>query len=179
MRLIENRDAQFMLLGGFIIAIGLVITTVILNSVIFEGNMAIGAGTQRATLLAGNSEPSTRTRHAAPAFCIPLAMPWTALPAQTVPPADSTAARSALKTLPYRPRTNPSCSAFPFALRTDSILRTVAHIKLAANRSYSVPSFAMRRGSQIALNSRSPPCRRRNFPTGMVSRPRQLPFSPQ
>jgi hypothetical protein len=46
MRLIENRDAQFMLLGGFIIAIGLVITTVILNSVIFEGNMAIGAGTQ-------------------------------------------------------------------------------------------------------------------------------------
>ncbi|MCZ7402958.1 MAG: hypothetical protein O8C61_12115 [Candidatus Methanoperedens sp.] len=46
MGLIENRDAQFMLLGGFIIAIGLVITTVILNSVIFEGNMAIGAGTQ-------------------------------------------------------------------------------------------------------------------------------------
>jgi hypothetical protein len=44
MELIENRDAQFMLLAGFIIAIGLVITTVMLNSVIFEGNMAIGAG---------------------------------------------------------------------------------------------------------------------------------------
>lgn len=46
MGLIENRDAQFMLLAGFIIAIGLVITTVMLNSVIFEGNMAVGAGTE-------------------------------------------------------------------------------------------------------------------------------------
>lgn len=46
MGLIENRDAQFMLLAGFIIGIGLVITTVMLNSVIFEGNMAIGAGTE-------------------------------------------------------------------------------------------------------------------------------------
>ncbi|KCZ71766.1 hypothetical protein ANME2D_01821 [Candidatus Methanoperedens nitroreducens] len=46
MGIIENRDAQFMLLAGFIIAIGLVITTVLLNSVIFEGNMAIGAGTE-------------------------------------------------------------------------------------------------------------------------------------
>lgn len=43
MGLIGNRDAQFMLLAGFIIAIGLVITTVMLNSVIFEGNMAVGA----------------------------------------------------------------------------------------------------------------------------------------
>ncbi len=42
MGLIEHRDAQFMLLASFIIAIGLVITTVILNSVIFEGNIAIG-----------------------------------------------------------------------------------------------------------------------------------------
>lgn len=46
MGLIGNRDAQFMLLAGFIIAIGLVITTVMLNSVIFEGNMAVGAGTE-------------------------------------------------------------------------------------------------------------------------------------
>jgi hypothetical protein len=46
MGLIGNRDAQFMLLAGFIIGIGLVITTVMLNSVIFEGNMAVGAGTE-------------------------------------------------------------------------------------------------------------------------------------
>ncbi len=45
MELIENRDAQFMLLAGFIIAIGLVITTAMLNSIIFESNMAGGAGT--------------------------------------------------------------------------------------------------------------------------------------
>jgi hypothetical protein len=44
MKLIENRDAQFMLLGGFIIAIGLVITTVMLNNIIFQGNMAGEAG---------------------------------------------------------------------------------------------------------------------------------------
>jgi hypothetical protein len=44
MRTIENHDAQFMLLAGFIIAIGLVITTVILNSIIFERNIAVGAG---------------------------------------------------------------------------------------------------------------------------------------
>lgn len=46
MGIIDNRDAQFMLLAGFIISIGLVITTVILNSIIFEGNMAIGAGVE-------------------------------------------------------------------------------------------------------------------------------------
>jgi hypothetical protein len=45
MGILENRDAQFMLLAGFIIAIGLVITSVMLNSIIFEGNMAVGAGT--------------------------------------------------------------------------------------------------------------------------------------
>jgi hypothetical protein len=44
MGIIENRDAQFMLLGGFIIAIGLVITTVMLNNIIFQGNMAGEAG---------------------------------------------------------------------------------------------------------------------------------------
>jgi len=44
MNLIENRSAQFMLLAGFIIATGLVITTVILNSLIFEVNTAVGAG---------------------------------------------------------------------------------------------------------------------------------------
>lgn len=43
MGLIEDNDAQFMLLAGFLIAIGLVITTVMLNSIIFEGNMAIGS----------------------------------------------------------------------------------------------------------------------------------------
>ncbi|MCZ7357455.1 MAG: hypothetical protein O8C66_08025 [Candidatus Methanoperedens sp.] len=46
MGIIENRDAQFMLLASFIIAIGLVITTVMLGSVIFEFNMAIGAGNE-------------------------------------------------------------------------------------------------------------------------------------
>lgn len=44
MRLIQNSDAQFMLLAGFIIAIGLVITTVMFSSVIFAENMAIGEG---------------------------------------------------------------------------------------------------------------------------------------
>ncbi len=44
MKLIENRDAQFILLGGFIVAIGLVITTVMLNNIIFQGNMAGEAG---------------------------------------------------------------------------------------------------------------------------------------
>lgn len=44
MELIENRNAQFMLLASFIIAVGLVITTVILNSIIFEINTAVGAG---------------------------------------------------------------------------------------------------------------------------------------
>ncbi len=44
MELMNNRNAQFMLLAGFIIAIGLVITTVILNSIIFEINTAVGAG---------------------------------------------------------------------------------------------------------------------------------------
>ncbi len=44
MGLIDNRDAQFMLLAGFIIAIGLVITTVMLNNIIYQGNMAGEAG---------------------------------------------------------------------------------------------------------------------------------------
>jgi len=46
MGLIENRSAQFMLLAGFIIAIGLVITTVMLNNVIFQSNMAGEAGAE-------------------------------------------------------------------------------------------------------------------------------------
>ncbi len=46
MGITNNRDAQFMLLAGFIIAIGLVITTVILNSIIFEINTATGAGSE-------------------------------------------------------------------------------------------------------------------------------------
>lgn len=46
MGIIDNRDAQFMLLAGFIIAIGLVITTVMLNGIIFEGHMASEAGTE-------------------------------------------------------------------------------------------------------------------------------------
>ncbi len=44
MEIIENRDAQFMLLAGFIVAIGLVITTVMLSNIIFESNMAGEAG---------------------------------------------------------------------------------------------------------------------------------------
>lgn len=36
MGIIKNEDAQFMLLAGFIIAIGLVVTTVMLNNIIFE-----------------------------------------------------------------------------------------------------------------------------------------------
>ena len=44
MGLIHNNDAQFMLLAGFIISIGLVITTLMLNSIIFESNLAIDAG---------------------------------------------------------------------------------------------------------------------------------------
>lgn len=44
MGIIKNEDAQFMLLAGFIIAIGLVITTVMLNNIIFESNMAGEAG---------------------------------------------------------------------------------------------------------------------------------------
>ena len=46
MGLIENRDAQFMLLAGFIIGVGLVITTIMLNSIIFESNMAIEDGSE-------------------------------------------------------------------------------------------------------------------------------------
>lgn len=46
MEIIKNRDAQFMLLGGFIIAIGLVITTVLMTSIIFEINMALSVGTE-------------------------------------------------------------------------------------------------------------------------------------
>ncbi len=44
MGIIDNRDAQFMLLAGFIVAIGLVITTLMLNSIIFQGNTADEAG---------------------------------------------------------------------------------------------------------------------------------------
>lgn len=44
MGIIKNEDAQFMLLAGFIIAIGLVVTTVMLNNIIFESNMAGEAG---------------------------------------------------------------------------------------------------------------------------------------
>lgn len=40
MGMIRNESAQFMLLAGFIIAIGLVITTVMLNNIIFESNLA-------------------------------------------------------------------------------------------------------------------------------------------
>lgn len=46
MGIIKNEDAQFMLLAGFMIAIGLVITTVMLNNIIFEGNMAGEAGAE-------------------------------------------------------------------------------------------------------------------------------------
>ncbi|MBU4139533.1 MAG: hypothetical protein KJ729_06300 [Euryarchaeota archaeon] len=46
MGLIEDHDAQFMLLAGFLIGIGLVITTVMLNSIMFEGNMAIESVTE-------------------------------------------------------------------------------------------------------------------------------------
>lgn len=46
MDLIEDNDAQFMLLAGFLIGIGLVITTVMLNSIMFEGNMAIESVTE-------------------------------------------------------------------------------------------------------------------------------------
>ncbi len=44
MGIIKNDDAQFMLLAGFIIGIGLVITTIMLNNIIFESNMAGEAG---------------------------------------------------------------------------------------------------------------------------------------
>lgn len=44
--IIKNQDAQFMILAGFIIAVGLVITTIILNSIIFEVNIAIGGGSE-------------------------------------------------------------------------------------------------------------------------------------
>jgi hypothetical protein len=44
MGLIDNRDAQFMLLAGFIIALGLVITTVMLSNITFQSNMAGEAG---------------------------------------------------------------------------------------------------------------------------------------
>lgn len=45
MGMLENRDAQFMLLAGFIAAVALVIITMTLNNIIFQGNMAITAGT--------------------------------------------------------------------------------------------------------------------------------------
>lgn len=45
MRNLKDESAQFMLLAGFIIGIGLVITTIMLNSIVFESNMAVGAGT--------------------------------------------------------------------------------------------------------------------------------------
>jgi len=43
-KMIRNQDAQFMLLGAFIIAIGLTVVTIMLSSIIFEGNKAIMAG---------------------------------------------------------------------------------------------------------------------------------------
>lgn len=45
MREPEDESAQFMLLAGFIIGIGLVVITIMLNSIVFESNMAVGAGT--------------------------------------------------------------------------------------------------------------------------------------
>lgn len=45
MRTLKDESAQFMLLAGFIIGIGLVVTTIMLNSIVFESNMAVGAGT--------------------------------------------------------------------------------------------------------------------------------------
>ncbi|HEY9245931.1 MAG TPA: hypothetical protein VIO11_03700, partial [Candidatus Methanoperedens sp.] len=42
----KKEDGQFMLLSAFIIAIGLVITTVILNSIIFDVNKAAGGGNE-------------------------------------------------------------------------------------------------------------------------------------
>ncbi|MFH1321293.1 MAG: hypothetical protein ABII90_11670 [Bacteroidota bacterium] len=44
--IIKNQDAQFMLLAGFIIGVVLVITTIILNSIIFQVNIAIGGGSE-------------------------------------------------------------------------------------------------------------------------------------
>ncbi len=58
--MIENQDAQFMLLAGFIIAIGLVVATVMLNNVIFEGNIASEAGTEPAKYDTVNLLQTTR-----------------------------------------------------------------------------------------------------------------------
>lgn len=44
MGITEDENAQFMLLAGFIIAIGLVIATALLSNIIFESNMAGEAG---------------------------------------------------------------------------------------------------------------------------------------
>ncbi len=44
MEIIKNEEAQFMLLAGFIIALGLVITSALLSNIIFQGNMAGEAG---------------------------------------------------------------------------------------------------------------------------------------
>lgn len=44
MGIIKNREAQFMLLAGFIIAIGLVIITVLFNNIIFQTNIAGSTG---------------------------------------------------------------------------------------------------------------------------------------
>lgn len=44
MEIIENREAQFMLLAGFIIGIGLVIITVLFNNIIFQTNIAGSTG---------------------------------------------------------------------------------------------------------------------------------------
>lgn len=43
-KMVRNQDAQFMLLGAFIIAIGLTVVTIMLSGIIFEGNKAIMAG---------------------------------------------------------------------------------------------------------------------------------------
>ncbi|MFA4935539.1 MAG: hypothetical protein WC568_06855, partial [Candidatus Methanoperedens sp.] len=44
MKIIKNEEAQFMLLAGFIIALGLVIMSALLSNIIFQGNMAGEAG---------------------------------------------------------------------------------------------------------------------------------------
>ncbi len=48
MGLLKNQDAQFMLLAGFIIAVGLVVATIMLNNVIFESNTASESGIEPA-----------------------------------------------------------------------------------------------------------------------------------
>lgn len=58
--IISNKNAQFMLLSSFIIAIGLVAITVMLNSIIFEGNKAIAAGSGTSKIDIANLIQTTR-----------------------------------------------------------------------------------------------------------------------